>query len=165
MIKKVDLMNLVIRKATLDDFLVIHDFEVELSEFERSLGVNDVKEKGKVQCYSDDQLKEFLTDVNTCFLIAEVDGAPVGCGFCQIRQNNPTWDKFEKHAYLGLIYVREEFRERGIASKISNKLIRWTKGQGVKEIRLKAYTLNKNALKVYEKQGFVNLVIEMIKQV
>ena len=158
-------MNVKLKRATISDFSQIHDFEIELSEYERSLGLPDVRSKGVVQCYSDAQLKEFLTDVNTYFLIAEIDGKPVGCGFVQIRSNIPTWDKNEKHGYIGLIYVREAHRGKGISSKITSELTAWVKIQGVKELRIKAFTANKQALKVYEKQGFTNLVTEMIKEI
>ncbi len=157
-------MKITLKRADVSDFELVRSFEVELSEFERSLGVIDAKPQGHVQFYSDEQLKKFLTNEDVYFLIAQVDGVSVGGGFCQITQNVATWDKHERHGYIGLIYVREAYRKKGIASKVTSELTSWAKSKGVKELRLKVYTANKKAIKVYEKQGFTNLTTEMIKQ-
>ncbi len=69
--------------------------------------------------------------------------------------------RHKQYAYLGFMYVVPEHRGKGINQKIVDALKRWTKDQGIAEMRLEVYCNNLPAKRAYEKIGFGQLLITM----
>ena len=87
--------------------------------------------------------------------IAECDGLEAGCGsICLSRElpspDNPTG----KCAYLMNIYVREAFRERGVAHAVVRRLIEEARKRGCGKIFLETTAEGRG---VYESLGFRDL--------
>ena len=59
------------------------------------------------------------------------------------------------------MFTLPEYRDRGVNTKIIEKLKQWSFSKGLKEIRLTVYEDNHNAIKAYEKVGFKKHSIEM----
>ena len=59
------------------------------------------------------------------------------------------------------MYVKPEFRGKGVIQNIIETLLQWSKNRGLEEARLEVYNDNVNAIKAYEKVGFKKHMIEM----
>lgn len=68
-----------------------------------------------------------------------------------------------KQAFLGFMYVRPEYRGRGINKLVMDDLLDWARTQGHSEVRLTVYSENTGAIRAYEKVGFEGLLLEMRK--
>jgi GNAT superfamily N-acetyltransferase len=94
-------------------------------------------------------------------LIAEFGDRAVGCGLCLIR-NNRTYYEQSKYGYVGLMFVRPDFRRRGIARRINDQLREWVITCGVREQRLEVFANNTVAIQTYEDSGYRPLVVNMV---
>src|SRR3989338_336880 len=86
-----------IRKATLDDFSALHLLQQKLVRHERPFDPT-IKE-GDVEYYD---LKHLIVSEKAQFLVAEIGGSIVGCGFGELRKDVPY--SVNKHiGYIGLM--------------------------------------------------------------
>jgi GNAT superfamily N-acetyltransferase len=69
-----------------------------------------------------------------------------------------------KNAWGYNIFVKEEFRRKGIAKEIFNVLQPVLKNMGVKQISFHVFAKNKNAISLYEQCGFEISNIVMKKE-
>lgn len=65
--------------------------------------------------------------------LAEEDGLPAGFARCQLRHDYVEGTSHSPVGYLEGIYVRKEFRGRGIARALSAACESWSAGQGCLE--------------------------------
>ena len=145
-----------IRTATIDDLETLLEFEQALISYERPLDPT-LKKDEKIYYYD---LPALIESKESQVFVVELDGEIVGCGFGKIEENKPKF--IEKHrGYIGLIYVDENYRRRGIAEKIFENLFEWFKERDVWEAMLRVYHDNDAAVKAYEKIGFSTGLIEM----
>ena len=96
-------------------------------------------------------LKEFnITKDYVLYLVVEIQGNEKKIvGTMALKK----MDKEEVR--LKRIYVRKEYRKRGIAQKLLNQLVKFAKESGYKKILLHTYPTMKNAHKFYKKNGFI----------
>jgi ribosomal protein S18 acetylase RimI-like enzyme len=150
-------MSLSIRPASLSDVDLLRDFERKLISHEQE-NEKTLKQERELLYYD---IPKLIEDVrNTCVLIAELDGNPVGCGFGQIRENDH-FNQEKQYGYIGLMYVDESSRGNNVGHSIVQELVRWFHSRTIREIRLKVYASNPGAIKAYEKYGFEHMVHEM----
>ena len=86
-----------------------------------------------------------LNEKNRYFVVIEIDNEVIGAGQASYKKNI---------GELGRIYIKKEFRNNGIGTKLIKHLIDFLKKKKVKEIESYAYTRNKSSLKVHHKFGF-----------
>jgi RimJ/RimL family protein N-acetyltransferase len=96
------------------------------------------------------------------FLVAELNGELVGCGYARIENAKP-YLFHSQHAYLGFMYVSPAHRGKGINLIIIDALTLWCKSKNIHELRLDVYYNNEAAIRAYEKAGFTKHMIEMRK--
>ncbi len=144
-------MQINIRPAKSKDIQTIEKFQQKLVNCERPFDDGIPKEV----IYYD--INELYEDDDTILLVIETDKV-IGCGFAQVRFNT---ERNEDYGYLGLMFVEEEYRGQGIAKKLLTNLTDHLKNKNIKDIRLKVYSENKQAIKAYEKFGFKSLFYEM----
>ena len=144
-----------IRTATLEDKPALIEFEQQVIEEERPH--NAQIRLADVNYYDLDNL---FVCPRSQLLVAEANGTVVGSGYAQIRTSKKTLSH-AYHSYLGFMYVVPAYRGRGINKKIIERLIQWSKDQGVSDSYLDVYSANEAAKKAYEKSGFVNSMNEM----
>jgi len=89
---------------------------------------------------------EKLIKENVAFFVAEVDGVPAGCGGIKIFDSG--W------AELKRIFVRPEFRGRGLAKAILNQLEAYAAGRGIHILRLETGVHQPEAIGLYERCGY-----------
>jgi GNAT superfamily N-acetyltransferase len=148
-------MNIIIRPATQADMETLLQFEQGVIEAERPF---DSTIKRSDAYYYD--LEKMIAAKNVHLVVAEVDEEIIGCGYARIEKAKP-FLQYAQYSYLGFMYVKPEYRGKGVNQKIVEVLKQWSLGKGITELRLQVYYDNMNAIKAYEKAGFKNLLIEM----
>ncbi len=96
-------------------------------------------------------------------LIAENDDKIVGFIKIKTFETLPLVSNI-KCSLIGLMYVLPEFRRLGIASTLMNRVFEYVKSKGVTHVRLNVMESNIPAYNLYEKMGFVDYSIIMMKQ-
>jgi len=82
------------------------------------------------------------------YVAARVNGELVGGATIEPRQG-----KASHRAYFG-IYIKKEFRNMGIGTRLINKIIEIARQKKIEIIELTVFALNQRALNVYSKFGF-----------
>jgi GNAT superfamily N-acetyltransferase len=144
-----------VRRATSADLDAILRFQQGVVDAERPY--DSTLKDGAIRYYDFEQL---LNSEQVHFVIAEVDGVAIGCGFARIEMAKP-YVKHERLGYLGLMFVEPAYRGRGVNSAVIVELKRWCRASGVRELRLEVYPGNASAVKAYEKGGFMPQMLEM----
>lgn len=144
-----------LRRASLTDESVLLEFEQKVLDAERPYNSTI-----KLRDASYYDLKRLITSSKSHLLVAEVKDRVVGSGYAQIRKSEQSLTH-DIHSYLGFMYVVPEYRGRGINKIILEKLIQWSKSQGVSDCYLDVYSENAAAIRAYEKVGFTKSMIEM----
>lgn len=99
-----------------------------------------------------DYYKRHLADGSHVAFVASADGAECGCGGLCLSEELPSPDNPSgRCAYLMNIYVREPFRNRGIAHAIVKRLIREANLRGCGKIYLES---TNEGRPVYASLGF-----------
>ncbi|MCF6349079.1 MAG: GNAT family N-acetyltransferase [Flavobacteriaceae bacterium] len=150
-------MNIKIRKATLNDLDVLLNFEQQLIDVERPMDPS-LEQKKKINYFD---IPEFITSDTAEMYVAIVDNKIVGCGYGLIKQNKSKFTQ-KKQGYIGFIFVKEEYRGKGVNKCIFEAIFNWFKTKGIIEIRLSVYEKNPRAIKAYEKIGFKKNLVEML---
>ena len=89
---------------------------------------------------------EKLLREGVAFFVARVGGRPAGCGGVQIFGT--------EYGELKRMYVRPEFRGRGIGRQILNLLAEHASQAGVRLLRLETGIQQSAAIRLYEAYGF-----------
>ena len=146
-------MEIEIRKATIKDLENILDlnlklFKKEHEEFDETLDCKWTKsEEGRK--YFSRRIKKG----DGCALVASVNGNVVGYlvgGFVKPE----SYRNVSKMIELEDMYVLNEFRSKGIGTKLYKQFLAWAKKKGAKRLRVTASTKNKRAIEFYKKNGF-----------
>ena len=147
--------DLTIRKATLNDLEALLELEQAIIAAERPF--NATIKKSNCTYYN---LNDFITDDNTHLLVAELDNEIIASGYSQVRVSGNSLNH-EQHAYLGFMYVVEQYRGRGINKQLMDALIAWSKSRDIRDFYLDVYSENSAAIRAYEKAGFSKCFVEM----
>jgi ribosomal protein S18 acetylase RimI-like enzyme len=117
--------------------------------------------------WADKQLKARLArnlkdPKKTAFFIAEEKGVIAGYSGGEIEKT-PGFIRHKRRGHLFNLYVKPEYRRKGIAKKLIKAVLDWFKENEVVDIRLLVYTHNVRAHSIYRKLGFEDYMIEMKK--
>ena len=144
-----------IRAATPEDLPTLLVFEQAIVAAEKPYDVT-LRDAG-VHYYD---IAAMLTAPEVRFLVAQSGDELVGCGFVRIEPAKP-YLKHPRHGYLGLMYVTDSHRGRGVNGRIIDALKAWCCARGIFELRLDVYAGNTQAVRAYQKAGFAGLLLEM----
>ena len=145
-----------IRQATLNDLEILLQFEQLLIDYERNL-TSHIKD-GRINYYD---IESFIKKPDATVIVAETNGEIIGSGYALIRSNK-TYKTPDKYVYLGFMYVKEEYRGKGVNKRIMNELIEWGKKSGYHIFKLDVYSNNSSAINAYQKAGFKGEELNMI---
>jgi ribosomal protein S18 acetylase RimI-like enzyme len=152
-------MPATIRTATEADLPTLRAFEQGVIAAERAFDPTIADDP--VRYYDFDRL---LKSRDSEVVVAELDGEIVGSGYVRIDAAEP-FLRHRHHGYLGFMYVRPEYRGRGINGLVVEALERWAKGRGLTELRLEVFLHNRAAVRAYERAGFTEHLLEMRKPI
>lgn len=143
------------RQAVIPDLNKLLILEQKVVEAERPF--NSSIKNSKPKYYDLDKL---ISEDDSYLLVAEDEGVIVATGYSQIQLSKESLEH-ERHAYLGFMYVSPKYRGQGLNKNIIDRLITWSKNQGVNDHYLEVYSGNSSAIRAYEKFGFNPCLIEM----
>ena len=132
-----------IREANVKDVPLILSFIRELAEYER--------EPGAVRATEDDLIRDgFSANPKFRVVIAEWDGIPAGMAF--FFHNYSTWQG-RQGIFLEDLFVRPEFRRKGIGKTLMVHLARLAITEHCYGMRWEVLDWNTAAIEVYQKLG------------
>ncbi|WP_353148750.1 GNAT family N-acetyltransferase [Chryseobacterium sp.] len=137
------------REAREEDLKILLEFEQGIVSAERPFNITLID--GEIYYYD---LSHFIQSPDATLIIAEEDNEIIGSGYALIKKAEKNYYKFEEYAYLGFMYVKPEYRGKGVSKVVTDELINWAKSRGISEVRLDVYAQNESAIKAYEKAGF-----------
>ena len=146
---------LLVRSARQDDLPVLLAFEQGIIAAERPY---DHTLKPDPISYYD--IVELIASDDAEVAVIERDGQVVASGFA-MRKVSKAYVQDEYHAYLGFMYVSQDYRGRGLNKRLLEHLSDWAKANDLREIRLTVYSDNAPAIRAYEKAGFRSHILEM----
>lgn len=144
-----------IRKATLEDLPKLLEFEQNIINAERPFDATLAK--GSISYYD---LKSMIDNPNVEIVVASLNELIVGSGYAKIEVAKPYLDH-KVYAYLGFMFTDEDYRGKGINSKIIEALKIWCLKKEIVEIRLDVYDQNEAAVMAYTKSGFKKDMVTM----
>jgi len=150
-----------IRRANQKDLKVLNDLQIKLAKYERKI-CKTLKNPELLRKKYNEYYKKKIKQKNCVFWVAEENKKIVGYVFGEIETPKHL-HIYKKRGYIHDAFVLEEYRKIGIGEKLIQKLIQWFKLNGIKWIRVSAYTNNKSAIKFWKKMGFKDYVIDMTK--
>ncbi|WP_230038254.1 GNAT family N-acetyltransferase [Chryseobacterium sp. Bi04] len=137
------------REAKEEDLKILLEFEQGIVSAERPFNITLID--GEIHYYD---LTHFIKSPDAILIVAEENNEIIGSGYALIKKAGSYYYKFEKYAYLGFMYVKPEYRGKGVNKVITDELISWAKARDISEVRLDVYAENESAVKAYEKAGF-----------
>lgn len=93
-------------------------------------------------------LTEFNKYLKRILILAEENGDLIGYIAGEVEKNN-----YEKYGYISEIFIKKEYRNKGIASKLKDEFLNELKKQKISLCRIDVNP-NNLALEVYKKWGF-----------
>ena len=152
-------MKIFIKKAINDDINEINNMLTDLIQDERQYDDNINKNYLVKEYY-----EQFLEKKDSCIIVAKNESNNImGYGFGFIVNYGNVYNN--KVAQLDAIFIKPEYRKRGIARKIIQYFTEWSKKKQVSFIELKVCNNNKDAIKLYEKEGFYTEKIILKKKI
>lgn len=149
-------MTIQLRQARKEDLPILDEFQQQLVKLERGFD-KGIPTQGRVDYYN---LESLLMSDKVHFLVVEVDNKVVGCGFGEIRKN-VDWAVDKEYGYIGLVFVKEEYRYQGIGKKIVGSIFDWFHSKNISHITVEVYAENKEAIEAYTSYGFEHFVCQM----
>ena len=147
--------NVYFRSATLEDLPILLDFEQGVIQAERPF--NKGLKPDPINYYD---LKALIESDQTNVIVAEIGKEIIASGYIRIEKAKPHL-KYSHFAYLGFMYVKPEYRGKGLNKKLIEEMKAWAKLRNVCELHLEVYNDNLPAVRAYEKAGFEKLLITM----
>lgn len=147
--------QIITRTATLADLSILLEFEQGIIQTERPF--DPTLKDGHINYYD---IAAMIQAPHVEVIVAELNGEIIGSGYARI-EDSKVYLKHPKHAYLGFMYVKPEYRGKGVNKQVIATLQQWAIKRGITEFRLDVYSDNLPAVKAYEKIGFTKHLIEM----
>ena len=97
--------------------------------------------------WSEQAFAELPERTYNLYLVAEVNGTPIGCAGLTVLDNEGDIDK---------VMVREDCRGQGVACQMLRQLMEEAEKCGVTDFTLEVRVGNQAAIRLYEKLGFVS---------
>ena len=130
----------------------------ELIQSERKFD-NNVKETFIVKDMYKNKYKE---DYN-CLILVMAEDAPIAFifGYMKFEQGDFC---YHSTAHIDALYVKPQFRNKGIAGKLIVEFTNWCNNKNIKEIEIGVFKENSPAYNLYKKMGFIDTTIYMNKK-
>ncbi len=117
----------------------------------------------KAQPLADKWLDEIKSG-NRLVFIYKIDGKFIGEGALVFDTGDPDYTAPERRVYVSRMIVRKEYRNQGIGGEILEFLIEKAKEMGFSEMTIGVDKDNVNALHLYEKYGFTEVLFDGVDE-
>ena len=121
------------------------------------ISVMEMNLKTLPEHYSDYFYESLLVELPEAFIVAEIEGKHVGYIMCKTEFGFSNFKKlgFVKKGHVVSIAVLDEHRKKGIGNALVEESINGVKLRKCDEFYLEVRCSNTDAVRLYEKQGFV----------
>ena len=141
-------MNILIREATEIDYPTINKMLLKLQNY-HSENIPKVYKNLDIFFTFDEYLK-ILGDKNIYFLLATFDNEVIGLIWLRFNEKFSKYEYHRKQIWIEGIYVRAEYRRKGIAKKLLNETINKAKFLNAQSIELMIWNFNETSKKFFE---------------
>ena len=148
--------QIIIRPAIINDLQTLLRFEQGIVATERPF--DSTLKPGHINYYD---IAYMIEAPHIEVVVAELDGELIGSGYARIEDTKKLYLNHRQYAYLGFMYVEEQYRGKGVNKLIIEALKHWAIQQNITELQLEVYDENQSAVKAYEKFGFEKLLVQM----
>ena len=146
-------MNLIYKKATIEDIDILTETRIEVLKAANKLSDDADMSEVKEQSYN--YYKKALRDGTHIAYLVFDKSRFAGAGSVSFFQVMPTYhNPSGKKAYIMNMYTSPEYRRKGIAYKILDMLVKDAKSMGITAISLEATVMGRP---LYEKYGFIKM--------
>jgi ribosomal protein S18 acetylase RimI-like enzyme len=159
-----------IRKASLRDVPELSEIWEEYLKFIEALQKRNTKTKQLVlerkknlKEISSKYIRKKIRSKDSVIYIAEIRNEIAGACMVWTRKAEDIF-KVKRTGHLADIYVKNDYRGKGIASAMNKEALKWLKKRKIKYVSLNVFSGNDCAHKVYRKWGFRDFDIEMWKR-
>jgi GNAT superfamily N-acetyltransferase len=140
-------MEIIYRNATISDMDFLVESRLDFIHVYKSEADYQFL-KNSIQNYFEKGFKENRFDI----ILAEYENSVIGTGIIFYYDSVPsTFNPWGKNAYITSMFVNENYRRRGIATKILDKLIQFSISKGYHVFILQESDMGRA---LYEKYGF-----------
>ena len=152
-------INLKIRGGKTEDAETLQPLAITI--FNDAFAANPLNKPEDMRAYiaeafSLEQTRRELSDAETTFFIAEVEGRMIGYAKLQEKTIEECVSD-ENPIELARLYVLKDFHGRGIAKKLMNQCFDYAESKNYRTMWLGVWEHNFRAQKFYEKLGFVRV--------
>ena len=141
-------MNILIREATEIDYPAINKMLLKLQNC-HSENVPRIYKKLDTFFTFDEYLK-ILEDKNIYFLLATFNNEVIGLIWLNFNEKLSKYEYQRKQIWIEGIYVRAEYRRKGIAQKLLNEAINKAKLLNAQSMELMIWNFNETSKKFFE---------------
>lgn len=142
-------MNILIREATKIDYPIVNKMLLKLQNY-HSENIPKVYKKLDIFFTFDEYLK-ILEDNNIYFLLATFNNEVIGLIWLRLNEKSNKYEYQRKQIWIEGIYVRAEYRRKGIAKKLVNEAINKAKFSNAQSVELMIWNFNEISKKFFEK--------------
>ena len=142
-------MNILIREATKIDYPIVNKMLLKLQNY-HSENIPKVYKKLDIFFTFDEYLK-ILEDNNIYFLLATFNNEVIGLIWLNFNEKLSKYEYQRKQIWIEGIYVRAEYRRKGIAKKLVNEAINKAKFSNAQSVELMIWNFNEISKKFFEK--------------
>jgi ribosomal protein S18 acetylase RimI-like enzyme len=111
--------------------------------------------------------KNIINNPRAVLIKATIENTICGCLFLWIIESEEAkiWNNEDEHiGHISEIYVKEEYRQQKIASKMIQFAEDYLKQRNIYGLDLEVYKFNREAYELYKKQGFEEIKTYMHKE-
>ena len=148
-------MDIQIKKCTVDDLLILQEISIET--FNDTFKDQNSPENMKAyleRAFNVKQLQSELANHSSEFYFIYLDGQQAG--YLKVNSNEAQSENISDESLeIERIYIRNKFQGKGLGKYLINKAEEIAINKKKKSIWLGVWEKNENAIKFYEKQGFV----------
>ena len=141
-------MNILIREATEIDYPAINKMLLKLQNY-HSKNVPTIYKKLDT-FFTFNEYLEILKDKNIYFLLATLDNEAIGLIWLSFNEKLSKYEYQRKQIWIEGIYVRTEYRRKGIAQKLLNEAINKAKLLNAQSMELMIWNFNETSKKFFE---------------
>lgn len=156
-------MAIKIRKARLKEVGEISKLQGLLMEGHRKFDEYWQARKGARKAFAS-YAKRMIHSPNAVLFVAEDNGKIVGYSLGKIEKRPPIF-KIQKTGQITDAFVLKEYRRKGLAKRMVNRLIEWFKSKGIDIVELDVDNRNDIGMKVWKKMKFERYMIRKKRRI